>query len=250
VAAVFISVILIFIHGNGAAYVMPSEQLLEFMLKNFSGIKTLVIIQSTLHETTVEGENVQNRFKEQLWLKSPGFFESRPFELEGFKPDVRPMGYRRIIMASGLEDTETYLRNLGIDLGQVSFTRLEGKIAYLIGQKDSASPKLLVEKDRFVPLQLIYPSSETPGKMASVRFKDFRQLGKGWYPFTIIYSIEDVFKETLMIQSYEVNVPVNASIFSTEKEGPASSNQGQTEKTESDDERLRKILKTFEEKYR
>jgi hypothetical protein len=230
---------------------MPSEQLLEFMIKNFEKINTLVIIQSTLREkTSIENEIIQKQFKEQLLLKSPGFFQSRILTEEGTRPGVGDLSYRRLIMAESQSNVESFLRDKGIELEQVMLSRLEGTVVYLIGHDNPYSSKLIVEKKRFLPLLISYPSTEAFEKMVTVRFNDYRKLEKGWYPFQIIYSIESQMKEIFTIQSCEVNVPINASIFSEKSEKTFPSKKEKTDKTEADEERLKKIIKAFEEKYR
>jgi len=237
--------------SNSLAYIMPSEQLLEFMIKNFSKINTLVIIQSTLREeTSAENEKVQKQFKEQLWLKSPGFFQSRVLTEEGTRPEARDLSYRRLLIAESQSNIETFLRDIGIELDQVMLTRLEKKIVYQIGNNNPFSPILLVEKKRFLPLLISYPSSEAPDKMVTVRFQDYRELEKGWYPFQIIYSIDEQIKEIFTVQSCEVNVPINTSIFSEKSEKAFPSKEEKADKTKTDEKRLRRIIKAFEEKYR
>lgn len=248
----FITIIfLIFKFSNSLAYIMPSEQLLEFMIKNFSKINTLVIIQSTLREQpSAENEIIQEQFKEQLWLKSPHFFQSRILTEEGTRSEERDLSYRRLIMAESQSNMEIFLRDIGIDLDQVMLTRLERTIVYQIGNNSPFSPRLLVEKKRFLPLLIIYPASGSPGKMATVRFQDYRELAKGWYPFQIIYSLDEQVKEIFTIQSCEVNVPINTSIFSEESEKSSLSNKEKADKPKKDEDRLRRIIKAFEEKYR
>ena len=170
----------IFNLSNSLAYIIPSEQLLEFMIKNFSKINSLVIIQSTLQEeTSAESETIQKQFKEQLWLKSPAFFQSRILTEEGTQPGTRDLSYRRLIMAESQSDLETFLRDIGIKLDQVMLNRLEKTIVYQIGNNNPYSPRLLVEKKRFLPLLISYPLSESSYKMVTVRFQDYRELEKG-----------------------------------------------------------------------
>ena len=251
ITIIFIMIIFfIFSLSNSLAYIMPSEQLLEFMRKNFSKINTLVIIQSTLQEeTSAEDEIIQKHFKEQLWLKSPAFFQSRILTEEGTIPGTRDLRYRRLIMAESQSDIEAFLRDIGIELDQVMLSRLEKTIVYQIGNNSPHSPRLLVEKKRFLPLLISYPLNETSYKMVTVRFQDYRELEKGWYPFQIIYFIDEQIKETSTIQSCEVNVPINASLFS-EKSEKSFPKEEKTDKAKTDENRLRRIIKAFEEKYR
>ena len=240
----------IFNLSNSLAYIIPSEQLLEFMIKNFSKINTLVIIQSTLQEeTSAENEIIQKQFKEQLWLKSPASFQSRIITEEGTRLGTRDLSYQRLIMAESQSDLETFLRDKRIELDQVMLSRLEKTIVYQIGKNNPYSPRLLIEKKRFLPLLISYPLSESSYKMVTVRFQDYRELEKGWYPFQIIYSIDEQIKETSTVQSCEVNVPINASLFS-EKSEKSFPKEEKTDKAKTDENRLRKIIKAFEEKYR
>ena len=240
----------IFIHASGWAYIIPSEQLLEFMVNNFSGINTMVIIQATIQETSDQDQRPPQQFKEQLWLRSPGSFESRVLDQDQPRPGPLDLSYRRLIMAGTRSGLELYLQGLGIELDQAALTRLEGTIAFQIGAPAPASPKLLIEKERFLPLLITYRSRHRPGKMVEVRFTDYRKLERGWYPFKIIYSIDQEMKESSTIQSYEVNVPVNPALFERKSESPVPPAKEQSGSRQTDQDRLKEIIRTFEEKYR
>ncbi|MFC1493891.1 hypothetical protein ACFL6W_01305 [Thermodesulfobacteriota bacterium] len=195
---------------NSMAYVMPAEQLLGFMTDNFSGYRSVVLIQSVLR-TTPENEKV---FTEQLSLSSPDKYSTKLLDRLGGRNDSPDLTYRQLLMANKPPKLEHVLGAIGIDLKTVSYTRIDGEIAYRIGSGDPESPKLLIEKERFVPLLLIY---KVPGefneKMVTVRFQEYQQEGKGWYPFEIIYSEGSNLVERYTVQTFQFNVPVDSTIL-------------------------------------
>jgi len=239
-------------------YIMPAEQLIEFMAKNFSKFNSLVIIQSVIEdnqrsdeENLVYYEDAEDVFKEQIWMKSPNFFRSEVLGDDADRGEIPDMVYRQLLIANSQGVLERLLLGMGINLQSIVFTRIDGIIAYRIGDQGPYSPKLIIEKERFLPLLLIYGSSENfyEGPI-TVWFNEYRELEQGWYPFEITYSVWDGAKETFEIQHMEVNTPIEPSLFdsSSVKTRPDKA-QGMKEGS-PEEKRLRKIIKAFEEKYR
>jgi hypothetical protein len=78
------------------------------------------------------------------------------------------------------------LAGMGIRLDKVALTRDDGTVAYRIGEEGQGTPMLLVEKARFLPLLLTYRiPDESEQTLVTVRFGDYREVGKGWYPYEI-----------------------------------------------------------------
>ena len=142
---------------------------------------------------------------------------------------------------------------MGIDLEIVAFTRIDGAIAYRIGLKGPDEPKLLIEKKRFVPLLLVYRlPGPLPAKMVTVRFKDYRKQDEAWYPFEIDLSAGDSVREQYKILTFQSNIPVDASLLGPFLVRPGmddSTGKGPAGVENPEDERLKRIIKTFEEKY-
>jgi hypothetical protein len=105
------------------------------------------------------------------------------------------------------------LLEMGIDVQKVSYTRIDGVVAYRIGETDQASPKVLVEKGRFLPLLLSYKAPGLGGGLAKVKFVDYRKVEQAWYPFEIFCSTADGTTEKYTVRSLKVNGPVSASLF-------------------------------------
>ena len=71
--------------------------------------------------------------------------------------------FRRLLISNSGTGLERLLSGMGINLKKVSFTRIEGIIAYRIGDKTPDSPKLLLEKETFLPSSFnVQTFSENP----------------------------------------------------------------------------------------
>ena len=233
-----------------SAYIMPAEQIAGFMAANFSKFKTLIITQSIQQE----GQNIKERggeFKEKVWVKSPDFLYSKALDRTGGR-DVHPdIAYRRLFIANSVKRLMRMLTDMGINLQQVALTRIDDVIAYRIGDKELHSPKILIEKKRFIPLYLEYGSPENvAGNMVRIRFLDYRKVEQGWYPFETIYSSGDKISQRCIVHTIDVNRPIDPSIFAPSKIKPDPGKALDKDLSPQEEKRLRKILETFEEKYR
>ena len=249
VSFLLIAMLICLMTGKTRAYVMPAEQVVDLMTRNFSKFKTLVITQST-HLITPEDLEVQMVLEEKIWLKSPGFHNSEIMEQsDGWEPvanDVmakRPgtdMAFRDIFMAGDKNTVMALLSEMGINLNSVAFTRLDGVIAYQLGDKDARKPKLLIEKKRFLPLLLNYRLWGDSGeKTVTVRFDDYRKVAEGWYPYEIaIFAGEDL-EERYFVTDLKANIPVDSSFFERREE----------HKKRPDEDRLREVIDLLKEKY-
>lgn len=214
----FVLFITLIVNGNCYGYIMPAEQLLDFMAENFSNFKTMIIVQSTL-QTGPESEKI---FMEQIQMKSPDLFELKSLDRIAGRSDLPYMAYRQLLMANNKTRLEQLLSMMGINLEAVSLTRVDGIIAYQIGIKGDQSPKLLIEKERFLPLQLVYRmAGDTSEKVVTVRFHDYRKEGKGWFPFQISYSVDNRIREEYSIQTLEINIPIYSSSLQTFEINPS-----------------------------
>ena len=228
--------------GRCAAYVLPPHQLIGFMAANFAPFETMVIQQFTEVKTLGDPEQ-PGAFEEIVTMKSPDLFRVEALGSEAGQTREMDHRYRRLLIANSESDLKAFLSGMGIDMEKVFFTRVDGVIAYCIGDRDPDSPKILIEKERFLPLLLTYRRfSYTGGDVVRVRFKDYRQVEQGWYPFEITYSSGWEISERYIIQSLRANVPVSPTYFDTPPTQPQR-------EAPSEEERLRRIIRTFEEKY-
>jgi hypothetical protein len=235
---------------RGDGYIMPSEQLIDFMAKNFSKIETLVIIQSTQQEDPRD-EMWRESFVEKIWIKSPDLFRSQIINRTMGRFMEPDFAYRQLLVSNTGQMVRHLLSRMGINLHSVGLTRIEGAVAYRIGDKEPESPKILIDKERFLPLLLMYRLPErTDGGKITVRFKDYRELDQGWYPFEITYSEGGELQEGYTVQTLEANVPIESAVFDVQKVKSSPEKSPVQEKGPQDDEPVREIIKRLEEKYR
>jgi hypothetical protein len=195
------------------AYVLPAEQIIQFMIANFAKFDTLVITQSTTRMQ--RGETPERVYEEVLSIKSPNLFHSLVLDSSAEQKRVEDRVFRELLIASSQRRLLPRLSELGIDTQQVAYTRLEGTVAYSIGEKDPKKPKLLIEKARVLPLLMVYqrPDQEA-GELIKVRFLDYRKVEQGWVPYEIHYFSGDQWVEKYSVHSVKVNAPLKPPLFS------------------------------------
>jgi len=204
---------------DGNAYIMPAEQLLDLMSARFSRFKTVLLSQSTRLIGAEGDNNPAMTFNEQVWIKSPGASGSR------IEPDIEAQGmsvediealrldvdtaYRQLLVSNSPQHLSALLLKWGIDQTSVSLTRIDGDIAYCIGESPKEGPRLLIEKERFLPLLVSYRIVRGQGtSIVQVRFNDYRKVEHGWFPFRIDYFLDGTPVESYLVLKAEFDVPL------------------------------------------
>jgi outer membrane lipoprotein-sorting protein len=214
----------------GHSYILPSTQIIEFMVRKYASVKTLQITQLT--KALDLGRRMEMVFGESISLMSPDRYRSGVAGQPGkriivhngsrtlriidgevaYGKDKRAFLFHFLMIAQDQRQLLKSLEELGINLDMVSLTRLNGKIAYLIGNNEDGSSRLLVDKDLFIPLLLQY------GNVAFFA-SEFTELKRQlWYPRSMIYSytganIEDYIQEEYSIKDIMINPSIDASLF-------------------------------------
>ncbi len=273
----FLTSLLLAMPGNSSGYIMPVDQLIDKMRAKFSSFKTLIIDQST-HVLDPQDQETTMVFQEKTWLKSPGYCRSeitgRPESLDkAGAPAPPPPGeqarkegqaayeaaevqrnydtaFRRLLMANNRDTIMTFLAQMGVNLESVGFTRLDGVVAYCVGDKGPESPKLLINKESFLPLLFSYvPLRSSTQDLATVRFDNYRQVDSGWYPYEIDYSVEKKRVEHYFVLNIRVNPPIEASFFKTTTEKTGTPQKPENDQDGQQEERLREVIRLLKEKY-
>jgi hypothetical protein len=214
----------------GNTYILPSVQILEYMTKKYAAIKTLRVTQLTkIMDLRHEREKV---FGETISMVAPDLFRSEVAAQPGIRLVIhdgskalrivneevvystqgKDFPYHLLMVARDPKNLMEILGSLGINLDRVSLTRYEKRIAFMIGGEIEGSPRLLIDKDAFLPLLLQYGN-------VLFRTSDFRELtNKSWYPYHIIYeytgpTIEDYLLEEYMAKDVIPNPPLDESLF-------------------------------------
>ena len=230
--------------GKGYGYIMPAEQLLDFMVNNFSKLKTVSIVQSTLQVS----DGREKVFKEQIWLKSPDLYNLKVIDRAVERTRYPDMAYLQLLIANSRWRIERLLSAMDVNIKSVAFTRLDGVIAYRIGEKEG--PRLLIEKERFIPLLLEYRMAENvDGDMVTIRFQDYREQGNNWFPFEVTYSEGNMIKERYTVQTFEYNIPVGSALMKHFQLIPAPEHETENIAADDEEDRPKNIIRAFEEKY-
>ena len=256
----FIAILVCLMPMKSKAYIMPAEQLIDLMSRNFSQFKTLIITQST-HLITPEDLEVQVVMEEKILLKSPGFhhselvdlpdgWSSNPYLLSAAKSST-DYTFRRLFLKSDKNTTMTLLTEMGIDLSLVAITRYNGVIAYRLGEKDPKGPKLLVEKEKFLPLLLSYRLwGDTGQKTVTVLFSDYRKVAEGWYPYETAIFTEEELEERYFVIDLLVNTPIESSFFDQHEEPFRYPQDSEKDRQSPEEGRLKEIIEFLKEKYK
>jgi len=250
--------LVLFISGKAVSYLMPAEQLLFLMGKNFSGFKTLVITQKTRVMNLYDSAE-EVLVDEKIWLKNTGFYRSElsgePYGRVGqynFTAQREPGGdmlFRRILMANDSETLMTLLSGMGVDTETVAFTRHDEVVAYRLGHKNLRRPYLVVDKDSFLPLVFCYTlQTDLEPMVVTVRFGDYQKTGKGWYPHEIIYSAGERLEKSVILD-VQVNTPVDQPLSEIMMERAMPGKMDHIQDIPEEDERLKETIELLKEKY-
>lgn len=238
----------LYLPAQAYAYIMPPAQVLEYVAENFSQIDTLFITRSVEREDT-ETLEIKYLLKEEIRLKSPGFFRAEiieQFQDTEHRPSAEMISHK-ILLSQKSQDLMQFLYSLGIDTGAVSLDRTNGKICYRIGGTGSEDPVLFVEKKRFLPLLLRYRSHSQSLGLVKVRYEDFRKLNKAWFPYLTTYSTNKAFTEKVRVLDIQANPPVEPPLYEIEPREYIP--EIPPEIREETEKHLRDKIKLLEEKY-
>jgi hypothetical protein len=192
------------------AYVLPAEQIVQFMAANFSKTQTLVV---HLHCQESGEEKAGGGSEEVLTMKSPDRVHSTIKDSDAKKGSAKEYSYQQFFLANSPSRLLTLMLEMGIDLQKVGYTRMDGVIAYRIGDPEGSSPQVLVEKGRFLPLFVSYKAPGPEETVVKAKFLDYRKAGQAWYPFEMVCPRADGVAEKCVVRSLKVNGPVSPSLF-------------------------------------
>ena len=202
-------------------YVMPASQVLELMAKNFSPMDTMVIEQ-WVKVSEPGSQDDEDLVPQSVRIRRPWSFSCE--KLQG--PERSEEGalgtgcgwcdvgkYQCMFIKHSVWELEAFASRLGIDTSIVSLTHLGEKIAYLIGRKGKGRSYLIVDRDSFLPLELHVGFAGSSVGPFTIRFKDYRHIGHGWFPYRIICESDYGLREEFVVQNIETGINANPSIL-------------------------------------
>lgn len=236
-------------------YVMPAEQILGLMAGHFTDFRS-VMIEQTVRTGILDGNGPGTVLRERVWIRIPDEYHSETPEAAPEEIETLDHRYRLLLMAATPNRLQGLLSNMGININLVAFTRFEGTVAYRIGDKNPDRPRIIIEKERFLPVFLAYRGGDRNGEaLIKITFRDYRKVEDGWYPFEITYSQDPDSQRILTVLQLQVNGPVEKTLSRfPELKGPEQGKRPAERSPKKDEipeekERLRKILEAFKKKY-
>jgi len=256
------------------AYLLPAEQILEFVTNQTAGVYNFrldVMAESPdpeLPETFVRREMVYYAARPDLLRREiVGEVEAstvlvgsgqRISVAEGhllrepaYHEDIFPI----FLHADSRQTLEMLLTAEQVNLSQVHLGRLGKQIAYVIGgsPRESETPQFWCDKNTFWPIRLIgYRFSFDTADLIDIRYLEYVEVAKSiWLPKVIEFYRRDKLILRLIVQRAHVNEPLPDSLFDFEtfvaEHPPLPQPQEPTEKpTEPLEEMRRYLEKKFE----
>jgi hypothetical protein len=221
--------------GAGDAYVLPAEQILNFMIDQFRSARTLVILQKTVvYDPSVEGG--MQELDEALYYQFPDRFR-REMSTE-WGEQVRVVGPEGALFVTDgkiiaeREDSFDHFKDLflyrkgglllnklfqlGVNLDVVSLGRYKERIAYVIGANypDESVPQVWIEKNTFRPIRYI-PKGRSKGvNLEEIEYADYMPLDKkGWYPSRIFFYRDGELARMYVLKTFQINSKLPHELF-------------------------------------
>ncbi|MEW6669075.1 MAG: hypothetical protein AB1512_28020 [Thermodesulfobacteriota bacterium] len=246
IGLVLLASVLFFAHPPECrSYILPAEQIIRSMGSQVSRFGTLLVEQIT-RQAAEGGADAVRTYKERVMMAAPDIVHSEVLEgsvpQDTARPDSR---YRTLFLLNSEAGLARFLSGLGIDLQQVSYARIEHHIAYRMGGIEPESPQILVEKDTFLPLLLVYPDADTGARM-SVHFRDYKRIGGRWYPFQVtITSQGNMTLHTVQSLQADVRLPFPSGAPPRKVPSPSTRPSDGWDKEKED--RVKQLIRAFEE---
>lgn len=223
------------------AYVLPGPYVLELMTRKLGTARKLLVYQKLILYNSVPGDGVE--LGETLRYIFP----------EKFRSDIVSDNIQRILVISKdtaltvidgkvLAERESWtdhykdiilyrsrlllqkrLSSLGVDVSVVSLGRFQGKIAYVIGAQypDESVPQVWIEKETFRPIRWLitgkndplYASTGSYKDCLEVRYYDWQQAEKIWYPMSIEFYQNDILIRRIKVDQLTTNPSFSEDLF-------------------------------------
>lgn len=220
----------------GRAYILPADQILNFMIKHLGSVSTLQISQKTvIYDPSLE-EGMQE-FDATLYYWYPDRFRYEVTTPGG--EEIRVVGpdgamavqkgqivqqresqfdhFKDALLYRSTELLRWKFSQREVDLDVVSLGRYRDKISYVIGAKypDESLPQIWIEKDTFRPIRYIL----TPGDLhdsdsEEVEYADYTSLGKNkWYPARILFYKNGRLTSMYVLEDFKINPKLSNKLF-------------------------------------
>ncbi len=228
-AAILICALFMIFPGQGSyAYILRGPHLLELMTQQYGKSKSLMVVQKVLFYDAVSGkviveadETLRYLFPDTFRSDSNSQHASRVQLVSGGKTltviDQKIVAndetlfdlYKDILLYRSRESLGKRLAAAGVDTSLTCLGRFEGRIAVILGseQPGEGVSQVWVDKETFQPMRwvLVDGTDDTPGMVVEIRYNDWRQVNRSWYPMHVaIYKDGGMVRE-IRVESLRVN---------------------------------------------
>jgi hypothetical protein len=229
IAAILICVINMIAPGQEShAYILRGPHLLELLTKQYGSTESLMVVQKVLFYEAASGkilaeadETLRYVFPDVFRSDSISPYASRLHLLSGGKTltviDEKIVAndetlfdlYKDILLYRSRELLGKRLTAAGIDTSLTCMGRFDGKIALVLGSEksDERVSQVWVDKETFQPMRwlLVDGMTEAPGMLMEIRYNDWRQVNRTWYPMHVAIYKGGAMVREIRVEALRVN---------------------------------------------
>ncbi|MBU2520809.1 MAG: outer membrane lipoprotein-sorting protein [Proteobacteria bacterium] len=272
--AFFSFIIFVFFYTQANAYVIPGPHLLELMIEKLGMGQSLLISQKLLLYNVSPEKNIVE-LRETLKYNFPEKFRSDiQSESENAKriyvfslgtaltvidnkivsnTETRFDYYKDVFLYRSRMLLQSRLSLLGVDTSVSSLGRFQDKIAYVIGAEypDESVPQIWLDKNTFQPVRWIIIDKDNKNNrdVLEIRYGDWKQAHKTWYPMHIEFYHNDVLVREIYADKIKVNPSFSDELFDIEHLKSLYLDLSSVEQDKDDSHDIQKTIKEFRKLY-
>ena len=218
------------------AYILRGPHLLELVTQQYGSAKTLMVFQNVRFFEPATA-NVLAEAEETLRYLFPDDFRSDSTSQNASRIHLVSEGkvltvveekivanqetsfdlYKDILLYRTRELLKQRLARLGIDTSLTCLGRFNGRIAIVLGSEKPNEPvsQLWVDKETLQPMRwrLVSDSGDTPPTPFEIRYDEWRQVNKTWYPMVIGIYNGGVLEREVRVKALRVNPSFPQRLF-------------------------------------
>jgi outer membrane lipoprotein-sorting protein len=128
--------------------------------------------------------------------------------------------YKDILLYRTRELLQQRLTSLGIDTSLTCLGRFKGRIAIVLGSEKPNEPvsQVWVDKETLQPMRwrIVSDSRDMPPKDVEIRYDEWRQVNKTWYPMVIGVYNNGALEREIHVKALRVNSSFPQRLFDTQ----------------------------------
>ena len=221
------------------AYILRGPHLLELMTQQYGPAKTLMVFQHVRFYAP-ESATLLAEAEETVRFLFPYDFRSDSSSQNANRIHLVSKGkaltvvdekivanqetsfdlYKDILLYRTRELLKNRLTRLGIDTSLTCLGRFNGRIAIVLGSEKANEPvsQVWVDKETLQPMRwrLVSDPGESPPTEVEVRYTEWRQVNKTWYPMIIGIYNGGALEREIHVKALRVNSSFPERLFDTQ----------------------------------